>query len=402
MVSKVASASVWSEKVVPKFDSIVQDNRGTRMWVVGDSAAFEYGQQPPGLPQLARTEGFGTLKLDGHRCEQVTLVSVLPAYGERPPLRIIVAKDPELFWETLTRFRIALVATMLAGVVLVTLLGHWIARVGLQPLHRLSSQAQALSPQRPAQRLGLDPLPAELSDLTASFNGALERLERAYRQLEAFNADVAHELRTPLMNLIGQTQVMLTRPRRVSELEDVLHSNLEELERLRAIVNDMLFLARADQGVMARDAKEVSLYGEAGKVIEFLDPLVEEAGVRVRVAGDVRVCIETALFRRAIVNLLHNAIEHSTPGDEILVTIERRDGIASVSVSNPGVSIDEQHLTHLFDRFYRVDSSRHNSVENHGLGLAIVKAVATMHRGGVFARSHGGWNTFGFTLAAAA
>jgi len=398
MVSKVSSASVWSEKVAPKLDTIAQDSSGTLLWIVSDSKSFRYGEHPPGLARLAQTEGFGKLSMEGHHCDHATLVSVIPPYGERPALRLVVAKDPTPFTQTLNSFRIALVASVLVGVVLVTMLGYWIARVGLQPLRRLSRQAQALNPHQRAQRLGLDPLPAELSDLTVSFNGALERLERAYQQLEAFNADVAHELRTPLMNLIGQTQVTLTRPRQAAELEDMLHSNLEELERLRAIVNDMLFLARADKGIAARNSVEVSLCSEVGKVIEFLEPLMDEAGVRIRIAGDVHACIETALFRRAVTNLLQNAIQHSAAGDDIVVTIERRDGV-SVSVSNRGVSIDEQQLTHLFDRFYRVDSSRHNSVENHGLGLAIVKAIATMHRGAVFVRSEAGWNTFGFTLA---
>jgi two-component system heavy metal sensor histidine kinase CusS len=91
----------------------------------------------------------------------------------------------------------------------------------------------------------------ELEDLTVAFNGALGRLEDAWQQLEGFNADVAHELRTPLANLIGGTQVALSRPRSAAEFQETLQSNLEELERLRSIVNDMLFLARADQGEAA-------------------------------------------------------------------------------------------------------------------------------------------------------
>lgn len=132
MVSKVSSASVWSEKVAPKLDTIAQNSSGTLAWIVSDSKPFRYGQHPPGLASLAQTEGFGKLSIEGHHCDHATLVSVIPPYGERPALRLVVAKDPTPFTQTLNRFRIALVATVLAGVVLVTMLGYWIARVGLQ------------------------------------------------------------------------------------------------------------------------------------------------------------------------------------------------------------------------------------------------------------------------------
>lgn len=314
-------------------------------------------------------------------------------------MRLVLARDPAPFSQTIYSFRAALVFMVSAGVMLVALLGYWIARVGLRPLARLSRQAGGLSPSNRTERLGFDALPAELWNLTASFNGALERLQQAYAKLEAFNADVAHELRTPLTNLIGQTQVALSRQRHVNDLEEVLQSNLEELDRMRGIVNDMLFLAMADRGTLVSSPAHASLSEEVRKVVEFLEPLMEERGVRVRLEGDALVPIETSLFRRAVSNLLQNAIEHSQAGDEIVARVEHRDGSPCVAVSNPGSLIEDAHLEHLFERFYRVDSSRTNSGGNHGLGLSIVKAVASMHRGMVFASSKAGWNTFGFTVA---
>jgi two-component system heavy metal sensor histidine kinase CusS len=206
-------------------------------------------------------------------------------------------------------------------------------------------------------------------------------------------------LRTPLTNLIGQTQVALSRRRDVHDLEEVLQSNLEELDRMRGIVNDMLFLAQADRGTLVASPSYASLSVEVRKVLEFLEPLMEERGVRVRLEGDARVPVETALFRRAVSNLLQNAVEHSSAGQEIVVRVEHRNGMPCVAVSNPGSLIEDTHLAHLFERFYRADSSRANSGDNHGLGLSIVKAVASMHRGIVFASSEAGWNTFGFTVA---
>ena len=400
-VAKVSSAEQWIDKVVPKLDALAADTGGARLWIDADAGPFRYGRPPPELQgKVVQSQGFAAIDVPGHRCDFITLVHTIAANGERPALRLMLAMDPTPNGRMLGKFRLSLAVIIVAAVSLVAALGYWIARIGLRPLDRLSRQAHALSPAQRAQRLGFTALPAELRDLTAAFNGALQRLESAYKQLEAFNADVAHELRTPLMNLIGQTQVALSRRRGADELEDVLHSNLEELERLRAIVNDMLFLARADQGARARDRNVASLACEVRMVSEFLEPLMEEAGVRMRIEGDEHVPIETALFRRAVSNLLHNAIRHSGAGSEIVVRIDRHEGWPCVSVSNPGGEIESRHLVHLFDRFYRADSSRRNSAESHGLGLSIVKAVATMHRGAVFARSTAGWNTFGFTVAA--
>jgi two-component system heavy metal sensor histidine kinase CusS len=242
-------------------------------------------------------------------------------------------------------------------------------------------------------------LPYELEDLAKSFNGALERLDSAYARLESFNADVAHELRTPVTILIGQTEVALTRDRSIDELRHTLQSNLEEFERVRAIINDMLFLARADQGERATGLVEVSLAAEVTRTLEFLEIPLEEAQVHAVSTGDARAFVNTSLFGRALINLVMNAIQHCARGATISVSIGRERGRITIAVANPGEPIQPAMLDHLFDRFYRAESSRTNSRENHGLGLAIVKAVAEMHRGTVSASSAQGVNTFAFSVA---
>jgi two-component system heavy metal sensor histidine kinase CusS len=141
-----------------------------------------------------------------------------------------------------------------------------------------------------------------------------------------------------------------------------------------------------------------SLADEVGKAIEFMDVVLDEAGMRVRIDGDARRSIETALFRRAITNLLQNAVQYSAAGAEITVTIDTGAAGTRIAVANPGAPIPERELAHVFERFYRVDPSRGSDGANHGLGLAIVKAVAQMHGGAVFGESRGGINTFGFTV----
>ncbi|MBE0628310.1 MAG: two-component sensor histidine kinase, partial [Burkholderia vietnamiensis] len=211
---------------------------------------------------------------------------------------------------------------------------------------------------------------------------------------------VAHELRTPISILIGQTQVALTsRDRSVDRMRQTLQSNLEEFERLRVIINDMLFLSRSDRGERATDLKHVSLADEVRRMLDFLEIPLDEAQLRVQLHGDARAAVDPSLFRRAMTNLLINAIQHSAPGATLTVTIARRDTLVDVSVANPGEPIDREQRAHVFERFYRLEEARANSKENHGLGLSIVKAVAEMHGGGVFVTCSGGVNTFGFSVA---
>lgn len=399
LIMKVTEPSRW-ESVHDKFDAMTPQDGRTRYWVLSDDPHYRYGLPlPDGRYTLERPDGFGELAIPGKQHPMKTLVRSVAGNGERPPVRLMIAIDSTPFVETLRAFTVGLMVLTIVGALLVALLGYYIARVGLRPLDRVSREAQALTPERLSQRLPLSKLPPELSRLTASFNGALDRLESAYQQLEAFNADVAHELRTPLANLIGQTQVALSRERSGAELKEVLHSNLEELDRLRGIVNDMLFLARADRGETALDRAEVSLAREIHRTVEFLEVVLEEAGVRVRIEGDVPASIQLALFQRAVINLIQNAVEHSPRGAQIVVTIAQQRDAVRICVQNPGDAIPREHLPRLFDRFYRVDQARSSSGGNHGLGLAIVKAVATMHGGSVFAENGEMCTMIGFTVA---
>ena len=385
---------------VTRLDAVTPDNGSARYWVLGDDPGFRYGSPTPELMAVARNEGYGEIHLEGHEAPLSILTRKLTLTDGKTVVRFVAAVDKGRYIETMNSFTYALIGVSIAGMLLVAMLGHWIAHFSLRPLERLAREAQSLSPSKLSQRLHSAGLPPELSELTASFNGALDRLDSAYQQLEGFNADAAHELRTPLTNLIGQTQVALSREREAGDLEETLQSNLEELERLRAIVNDMLFLARADQGQRARDRVQVSLAQEIAKTVEYLDFVLDDAGVQVRIDGDATIAVETALLGRAMTNLLINAVQHSERSSEIVAEIASDADGVRVAVHNAGPRIAEDHLSRLFDRFYRLDSARSGSRDNHGLGLAIVRAIANMHGGSVFARSASGINTFGFTLAA--
>lgn len=273
-------------------------------------------------------------------------------------------------------------------------------RRALAPVHDLALQAAALAPENVGQPLDGSAQAEELQPLVAQFNALLARLESTYQQLEGFNADVAHELRTPLATLIGETELALSRERSVAELREVLGSNLEDLHRLAGLVNDMLFLSKADRGERARRQHVGSLAALAAEVVEFHDASLQEAGVAVRVCGDAGGAFDAALLRRAISNFLANATRFAERGSIIDLDIESEPSDAvRLSVSNAGQTIPAEHLPRLFDRFYRADIAREHGDTNHGLGLSIVAAIARMHDGQTFARSSAGRTTVGITLA---
>ncbi len=407
-IARTGDIDRWG-RMRTKMDTLTPADGRVRFWVLCDDARYQYGKD---LDKFVRIEqghdGRGGITLPGAGRMQTlrTVAMSIPAFGDRPGVRLIVGVDVAPSAHTMRAFLSALALVTISAMLLVMLLGYYIARVGLSPLQQLSREAQALRPTTWSQRLQLAHLPVELSDLASAFNGALGRLEEAYQQLEAFNADVAHELRTPLANMIGGTQVALARPRSAGHFQEVLESNLEELERLRSIINDMLFLARADQGEAATGLTRQSVVREVEKTIEFFEFVLDESGTRVSVEGELQAqaTMNTALFRRALSNLLQNAIEHSKPGAQLVVEIARRAEAVWVKVTNPGTPIGAAHLPRLFDRFYRVDASRHDVGEHHGhgLGLAIVKAVAKMHGGSVEASSGEGVTTIAFSVPGAA
>lgn len=371
-------------------------------WILSDDPQYRLGGTPPeGVSWATLPVGFSKVPGVLNNCSIYLLNTEIPANGERPALRYVVALDSTPYMDTLDAFTHSMILISIVGVTLVALLGFFIARVGMKPVSHLSQQAHNLAPGNRGQRLATRTLPVELQTLAESFNGVLTRQEIAWNQLESFNANVAHELRTPLTNLIGQTQLGLSRQREQHELEDLLQSNLEELERMTSIVNDMLFLSHAQAGEHATQLSEVSLREEALKTADYLEPSFARKILTVTIEGDVQARIDRRLFHRALANLLDNSARHAYAASEITVSLRQENGYAWVCVANIGEPIEAEHLERLFERFYRIDESRSRSDVHHGLGLSIVRAVALMHNGKVFASSEGGINTFGFSLVIA-
>ena len=286
-----------------------------------------------------------------------------------------------------------------AGGALAAVFTRWRVGHDLSPLVELASQTESITADRLDQRVGLKEVPVELQPWITQFNALMSRLQGSVAQLESFNADVAHELRTPLFAVMGHIEVTLSRQRSAQELKEVLGDSLEQLQKLTSMVQDMLFLARAAQAGTPMRRRSVSLRSVAEDMLEFYRLSLEEAGLRADIRGDCDVDIDVALIQRALSNLIDNAIRHAQAGTTLTIAIEATDDQrARVSVANVGPEIDRVALPRIFDRFFRVDPSRQDSSQHHGLGLAIVAAIARAHGGAPLATHADGQMRVGFEI----
>ena len=312
-----------------------------------------------------------------------------------PPLTVAVAMDIGHHREFVAAFRRMLWAAIASGILLTALLGWIAARRGLAPVRHVVEVARGISASRLDERLPLDSVPAELVDLATAFNDMLARLGDSFRRLSDFSSDLAHELRTPISNLMTQTQVALSRARSPEEYREVLYSNLEEYDRLARMVADMLFLAKADNGLIVPRSETVDLAQEVEELFGFYEAFAEKQAVSLNLSGDGAVRGDRLMIRRALSNLLSNAIRHTPQGGPVSVRIERlASGEMRLAVENAGETIPPEHLPRLFDRFYRVDPSRQKASDGAGLGLAITKSIVDAHKGKIRASSAGGTTRF--------
>lgn len=274
------------------------------------------------------------------------------------------------------------------------LLGAWAARSGLRPLHRMAEVAAGVSASSLTTRLADDQVPQELVELVRAFNAMLGRLDDAFQRLSAFSADIAHELRTPLSNLLTQTQVILSQDRDLDEYREALHSNLEELQRLAQMVGDMLFLAKAEHGLLATRREPLALAAELDTLLDYFSPLAEDRQVTITRCGEAHLSADRGMLRRALSNLLDNALRFTPEGGRIELSLTSDARGLSLTVANSGPEIPAQWLPRLFDRFFRADPARREGREHAGLGLAITHSIVRAHGGEIRCESANGWTRF--------
>jgi two-component system heavy metal sensor histidine kinase CusS len=365
----------------------------------GDGAVLFSVGQPEVVMHLLKGAEIGklqpvTLTLDNHTYRIVDNRLALGIPNSQPA-KIAIALDITSDQEFMTEFRESLWFGMTLAALAMGWLG-WIAvRKGIAPLNNVSELMANISAQQLDKPLPTAGVPRELQELVSTFNKMLARLNDTFRRLSEFSSDIAHELRTPINNMMVQTQVTLSRERDTGEYHANLLSNLEELERLSRMISDMLFLAKADNSLVVPKREQINLHEEVAKLLDFYEALAGERHVHLTQSGTATVYADRLMIQRALSNLLSNAIRFTPKGMVIEVTLGENAEQTIITVANPGPEIPAEHLHKIFERLYRLDASRREGhTENVGLGLAITKSIVEMHGGMISAESAQGQTKF--------
>jgi len=281
-----------------------------------------------------------------------------------------------------------MIAIIILGIVFAALYSLIVARRVLSPINQLAETAKKISIEQIDVRTDPKLWPLELQDLAVAFNDMLNRIEDSFNRLSHSVSNLAHELRTPVSNLMGEAEVALSHERTTEEYRKVLESSLEENMRLSRLIEAILFLARAENPATHLERTVFNPLEEIDKVCSYYEALAADKKAQLSYHGNGLLNGDRVLFRRAISNLVSNALYYSSPGVAIDINVRPvEDDYLEVIISDTGYGITESDLRRIFDRFFRVSTSPANNPQGSGLGLSIVKSIMDMHNGTISIQS---------------
>ncbi|MCX5725296.1 MAG: heavy metal sensor histidine kinase [Nitrospirae bacterium] len=328
-------------------------------------------------------------------------------YPKEPPLRLIsvpivyrgsllyiiqVGTTMDSVEHTLNRLLLVLLVSMPVALA-VSLAGGWfMAGRALRPVDAITLAAQRIAEGDLTQRLTAPASVDEIGRLTNTFNDMIDRLETSFRQIRQFSSDASHELRTPLTVMRGETELALRRPREPEDYKAVMESNLEEIDRMTRIVDELLFLSRADMGEVKMEHLPVSLDSLIEDVQRQASLLGQEREVQVVLSCTAPAVVsgDELRLRELFLNLVDNAIKYSRSGGTVEMALTIEQGQARLSVTDHGIGITQEDQSQIFNRFYRTDNARAHTKKGTGLGLAICSWIAESHRGQIEVQSRVG------------
>jgi two-component system heavy metal sensor histidine kinase CusS len=389
----LSKARKWEERGVDnkRFQSRILDDAGEVLaespHIVPRPDAF-----PPAASADADLTGARWTAPDG---SAYILMSARGQSGRAPDQQkvIQVALERSASMAPLEDFQETLLAALAVGLLLTALVAGWVSRRAVAPMRDLAAAARRISASQLHERIESTRWPHELKELGAAFDDMLQRLEDSFRRLSQFSSDLAHELRTPIGNLIGEAEVAISKARTDEEYRTIVESSLEEYQRLSRMIDSLLFLARADAPQSHINKVELDVQKELDGIRDFYGALAEERGVALFCDAPVKIQADPILFRRAMSNLISNALRYTRSGDCVRVRARHAgEGSIAIVVEDTGTGIAPNHLPLIFDRFFRSDPARSNH-EGTGLGLAIVRSIMHLHGGTASASSTLGQGT---------
>ncbi|OLL27252.1 hypothetical protein BTH42_33505 [Burkholderia sp. SRS-W-2-2016] len=399
----IAGADSDQTRVPPpsRWESHVLSRKGIYVRVVdtnGRTLSETPGMAPPStaFPRPSALDSLPTTSVRWHqpnRHQELMLMAALaPSADANHPRVIQAAMDLASSEREFIAYRHKLGAVWLGVVFAAIGIGYLGIRRELHEVRRIALAAGRINANHFSERLGDSPMPAEMLELAQAFDAMVLRLRHSFEQLSRFSSDLAHEFRTPLNNLMSAASVTLSRARTVDEYKELVERSMEEYDTLSRMIEAMLFLARTENQQTEMRRQRISAAAEFEKLTEFFEALADDRGVKLVRDGDAILTVDPTLLRRALSNLIANALRHTTRGESITLQAQQTAGDGVVlRVIDTGEGIASQHLPNLFDRFYQVDPAR--SEGSAGLGLAIVKTIVTLHGGNVEVSSRPGLGT---------
>jgi heavy metal sensor kinase len=344
---------------------------------------------PTSIPEQTRSEDV-TLPLIGR---QRSLVSTLTIGDDQ--YTVVLMTELEELDRRLAQLLTVLCMAGPAALIVAGGLGYVMARKAMAPLEQLDRQTGEITANRLNRRLPVANPGDELGRLAQTINAMIARLERSFAEIRRFTADASHELRTPLTVIRTEAELALDKPLTLAECQQLLGSILEECERLTRMTDQLLALAREDAAVSGSLPDRVDLRALVNVVVETMRPVAETKGLCLRASGNGTLTVrgDEARLRQVFYNLLDNAIKYTPEGGVIEVDSACRGGAAIVTLRDSGIGISQEHLPHVFERFYRVDKARSRAEGGTGLGLSIARSIVAAHGGEVQLESKPGQGT---------
>ncbi|UFS71058.1 heavy metal sensor histidine kinase [Geomonas sp. RF6] len=349
---------------------------------------------PAPTPPAAEAQTFIKRRVaDGNIYNMRAIRTDIRGFGGKARV-VQVAIDVTRLTSFLNSLRQVIPAALFFGIILTSLAGAAIASYSLKPLHMITGSVERVTARRLGERIAAGELPEELQALATAFDRMLDRLEQSFDALSHYTGNLAHELRTPINSLMMEADIALMRPRTPEEYQKVIGSSMEEYERLSCMIDSLLFLARADNTSHLLRRRTLNVGEEVARICEFYLPVAADEGVALTSTGDASLFLDKDLFRKAVGNVISNALKYTPAGGEVKVAVRHRDERrVEVAISDTGCGIEPEHLPRIFDRFYRGSAEKRRDVQGSGLGLAIVKAIMSMHEGSIEVESRPGQGT---------
>ena len=313
---------------------------------------------------------------------------IQPMYGDSTSGFLVIGRNTEEINNVLHNFFFILSSISLGVLLLSGFGGIFLTSRFLQPLERMRKTAETIGANDLSQRITVENTD-ELSRLALAINNMIERLEGAFKRQKQFTSDASHELRTPLAVIQAESSLALRKKRSPEEYRQTVQIVLRESEQMRAIIEKLLYLARLDQNTAVYHFQNLDVKDLVFDGIREMETLGLEKHIILSFSAKASIFVraDPTALRQVVINILQNALRYTEPGGRIVISLEDTNDEARIKFTDTGIGIAEEHLPHIFDRFYRVDNARTNKDGGSGLGLSICKEIITLHGGTITVHS---------------